>query len=66
MDATFWHQRWDNNDIAFHENETNPQLIKHFDALSLAKGSRVLLPLCGKSLDIAGCLLRAIALLVLN
>ncbi len=52
MDASFWHQRWGNNDIAFHEREANPLLVKYFAALSLAKGSRVFVPLCGKALDI--------------
>jgi thiopurine S-methyltransferase len=53
VDASFWHQRWKNNDIAFHEGEANPLLVKYFKILSLAKGSRVFLPLCGKTLDIA-------------
>jgi len=52
MDASFWHQRWGNNDIPFHEREANPLLVKYFAALSLAKGSRVFVPLCGKTLDI--------------
>ena len=53
MDAEFWHQRWEDNDIAFHVNEANPLLVGYFDRLSLAEGARVFLPLCGKSLDIA-------------
>jgi len=52
MDPNFWHQRWKLNEIPFHENKANPLLVKHFDTLSLAKGSRVFLPLCGKTLDI--------------
>ncbi|WP_103669048.1 thiopurine S-methyltransferase [Pseudanabaena sp. BC1403] len=52
MDASFWHQKWKENNIAFHESESNPLLIKYFKELSLAKGSRVFLPLCGKTLDI--------------
>ena len=52
MDKTFWHQRWEENKIAFHESQANPLLVKYFKALSLAKGSRVFVPLCGKSLDI--------------
>jgi thiopurine S-methyltransferase len=50
--ATFWHQKWEQNDIAFHEREPNPFLIKYFDLLSLLKESRVFLPLCGKTLAI--------------
>lgn len=53
MDASFWHQRWGDNNIAFHENEANPLLVKYFKELSLVKGSRVFIPLCGKTLDIA-------------
>ncbi len=53
MDPTFWHQRWEKNEIAFHESNANPLLVKHFSALSLAKGRRVFVPLCGKSLDIS-------------
>lgn len=52
MDTRFWHQRWEKSDIAFHESEANPLLVKYFKALSLVKGSRVFLPLCGKTLDI--------------
>ena len=53
MEHDFWHQRWASNQIGFHEPAANPLLIEHFAALALAKGSRVLLPLCGKTLDIA-------------
>jgi thiopurine S-methyltransferase len=52
MDASFWHQRWEKNDVAFHESEANPLLVKYFKEISLVKGSRVFLPLCGKTLDI--------------
>jgi thiopurine S-methyltransferase len=53
MDASFWHQRWKKNEIAFHESKANPLLVKYFKELSLAKGSRIFLPLCGKTLDIS-------------
>jgi thiopurine S-methyltransferase len=53
MDADFWHERWKNNEIPFHESKPNPLLLKYFSELSLRKGSRVFLPLCGKTLDIA-------------
>jgi thiopurine S-methyltransferase len=52
MDPSFWRQRWEKNEIAFHESKANPLLVKHFTELSLAKGSRVFVPLCGKTLDI--------------
>jgi thiopurine S-methyltransferase len=52
MDANFWHHRWKTNDIPFHEKDTNPILVKYFKELSLNKGSRIFIPLCGKTLDI--------------
>ena len=53
MDQNFWHERWEQGKIAFHEKAVNPLLVKHFDELALARGGRVFLPLCGKTLDIA-------------
>lgn len=53
MDADFWHEKWRKQEIAFHERQANPLLVKHFDELSLSKGSRVFVPLCGKTLDIS-------------
>lgn len=47
-----WFRMWRDNTIGFHRSEVNPPLVKHFGALSLAKGSRVFVPLCGKTLDI--------------
>src|SRR5690606_38680974 len=34
------------------EPAPNPLLLRHFDALGLAPGARLFLPLCGKTLDI--------------
>lgn len=53
MDANFWLKKWKDNNIAFHNSEANPLLIRYFKQLSLAEGSRIFLPLCGKTLDIA-------------
>lgn len=53
MKASFWHQKWENNQIGFHESDVNPLLVKHIDQLNLAEGSRIFLPLCGKTLDMA-------------
>lgn len=53
MDANFWIQKWEKNEIAFHEGDANPLLVKHFKELSLVKASCVFVPLCGKTLDIA-------------
>jgi thiopurine S-methyltransferase len=53
MDPDFWHARWQANQIAFHEGEANHLLVRHFATLGLAPGSRVFVPLCGKTRDIA-------------
>ena len=53
MDANFWHKKWEESDISFHQNEVNALLVQHFNALSLIEGSRVFIPLCGKTRDIA-------------
>jgi thiopurine S-methyltransferase len=52
MEGTFWHRKWERNEIAFHEREANPSLVTYFKELSLPEGSRIFLPLCGKTLDI--------------
>ncbi|MCY7295777.1 thiopurine S-methyltransferase [Alteromonas sp. a30] len=53
MQADFWHQKWESNDIAFHEREVNPLLVANIDKLKLPEAARIFLPLCGKTLDIA-------------
>lgn len=53
MERDFWLSRWEANNIPFHESETNPLLSKYFKELSLPKDSRIFIPLCGKTLDIA-------------
>ena len=52
MDAEFWHQKWQNNEIGFHQNTVNPFLLRYFETLSLEPGQAIFLPLCGKTLDI--------------
>jgi thiopurine S-methyltransferase len=52
VDASFWHDKWQRNQIGFHEPQANPLLLAHFDSLSLRAGSRIFVPLCGKTLDI--------------
>jgi len=51
MHEEFWQARWARNEIGFHSSEVNPALQTHWSALQLAPGSGVLVPLCGKSLD---------------
>ncbi|NBV50178.1 thiopurine S-methyltransferase [bacterium] len=51
MDAQFWLDRWKNREIGFHKTEVNPILLAVQQQLELRLGQRVLVPLCGKSLD---------------
>ncbi|MGY2363076.1 thiopurine S-methyltransferase [Pseudomonas azotoformans] len=52
MEPKFWQERWARNQIGFHLPEVNPYLQRHWPQLALAEGSKVLVPLCGKSLDL--------------
>ena len=51
MDADFWLQKWQEGQIGFHRHDVMPLLQKHWPSLQLPEASRVLVPLCGKSLD---------------
>lgn len=53
MDASFWLQKWQKNEIAFHKSEANPLFVKHFEKLGVPPEGRVFVPLCGKTLDMA-------------
>ncbi|QQZ40407.1 thiopurine S-methyltransferase [Pseudomonas sp. SK3(2021)] len=53
MQPEFWHKRWEQNQIGFHLSEVNPYLQRYWPRLGLVPGSRVLVPLCGKSLDLS-------------
>lgn len=52
MEADFWHNMWNTNRIGFHLHHANELLIQNFPKLKLEQGSRIFLPLCGKTLDI--------------
>lgn len=58
MNSSFWHQRWEKNEIGFHEDKPNPLLVKHFHELAVTRGRRIFVPLCGKTLDISWLLSR--------
>ena len=48
---TFWHDRWKNQLTRWHRAEYNDLMLKHWPSLNVPDGSEVLVPLCGKSLD---------------
>jgi thiopurine S-methyltransferase len=51
MDPTFWRERWQNKDIGFHQPDIHALLQMNWPRLGTASGSKVFVPLCGKSLD---------------
>ena len=51
MHPDFWHQRWHDNRIGFHQAEVTPLLQAHWDAVDAPAGCTVFVPLAGKSLD---------------
>lgn len=53
MDPAFWHQRWHDRQIGFHQAQVTPLLQKHWPAVGAPDGGQVFVPLCGKSLDLA-------------
>lgn len=52
MDAEFWHEKWKNSELGFHQAQVHELLAQHWPQFNLAKGSRVFVPLCGKTNDI--------------
>lgn len=51
-DNALWQQCWRDQQTDFHQQEVNRFLTRFWRGLDLAPGSRVFVPLCGKSLDL--------------
>ncbi|MBN2865130.1 MAG: thiopurine S-methyltransferase [Thiotrichales bacterium] len=51
MQAEFWHKMWASGVVGFHQSEINEFLRTHWQTLDLKGDEAVLVPLCGKSLD---------------
>lgn len=50
MEPNYWLERWELGRIGFHRLDANPRLVEHYKALD--DTIRVLVPLCGKSVDL--------------
>lgn len=48
-----WLERWKNREIGFNQAMPNSFMVKYFEHLNLSEGSSVLVPLCGKTIDIS-------------
>ncbi len=52
MEKSFWCARWQANEIGFHQPDINVYLQNYWPTLRLESGTRVFVPLCGKSRDL--------------
>jgi thiopurine S-methyltransferase len=52
MDRNFWNERWNRGEIGFHQSDIHWALKRHWDSVADGHADRVLVPLCGKSLDL--------------
>jgi thiopurine S-methyltransferase len=53
MNPEFWHQRWAEHQIGFHQEAPTPLLVEHWASLGVPAGAQVFVPLAGKSKDMA-------------
>ena len=51
MHADYWHQKWAEDKIAFHQERFNKRLVECWPTLDIDPSTPVFVPLCGKSLD---------------
>ncbi|MGB0468099.1 MAG: thiopurine S-methyltransferase [Pontibacterium sp.] len=51
MEHAFWHARWTEGRIGFHQSDVNSKLLSYWPQLELTGTEPVFVPLCGKSGD---------------
>ncbi len=51
MDIDFWLQKWREGETGFHKDRPHEWLVRYWKDLNVEPGLTVLVPLCGKSLD---------------
>jgi thiopurine S-methyltransferase len=51
MEREYWLELWQNDEIRFHQHKVNPVLQELWPKLNVSPEKGVLVPLCGKSLD---------------
>jgi thiopurine S-methyltransferase len=51
MSNQLWISKWKRNDISFHQHSINPLFQKYLPLLGLSAGDCLLVPLCGKTVD---------------
>lgn len=53
MEATFWHDRWQERTTPWEQADVHPMLTRRWGELGAAADSAVFVPLCGASVDMA-------------
>ncbi len=48
MEPGFWHEKWQQQQIGFHQQDVNPFLVTYWHQLALPADAKVFVPLCGK------------------
>ena len=51
MDKQYWHAKWQQQDLGFNQASPNVLLQKFLPQFGLIAGSKVFVPLCGKTID---------------
>jgi len=51
MKINFWNERWEQNEIGFHQSIVSPHLVNYWPSM-VSDQAKVFVPLCGKSLDL--------------
>jgi len=51
MEHAFWDEVWESGRIPFHQRDITPGLERLWPTLNIEKGASILVPLCGKTLD---------------
>jgi thiopurine S-methyltransferase len=52
MNREYWLKRWQENRIGFHQAAVNALLARFWPQLHVPRSARVMVPLCGKSIDL--------------
>ena len=52
MELSYWHSRWNKGNVGFHMEDGYPALLRHWPKFEISNQATVLVPLCGKSVDL--------------
>ena len=52
MEISYWISRWEKNKTGWHQRQVNPKLREYWKSLDISPNPTVLVPLCGKSIDL--------------